>query len=231
MSLDERLRNLRIHDLHPDVVERLERVRARGRSRRNFRRAGAAVTAVAAAVVIAVVFIAVISGRHDSIILTQDDELVTYRDPERGWTLQYPKGWHVQRNYEDGFEYQARAVLVSNWKHQFRHPDLGPSSFTSAWDLDGFPVDAIIVEFGWYGGILPSQTEPDTPLPLSLERATQQGLPPEIRYGGPDPFVLRVIHEAYPLWRLTVWLGAGLGEDQIEIARRIVSSVTFGDQN
>jgi hypothetical protein len=70
----------------------------------------------------------------------------SYRHPELGFKVKYPKSWHSQTMPNDLSRYVDRGVFISNVLHTFKHPVI-PGGVTSAWDFTQLPSDAVVVEF------------------------------------------------------------------------------------
>jgi hypothetical protein len=148
----------------------------------------------------------------------------TYQDRELGWSLAYPPGWHRQ-TFDDVFIGPTlRGALVSNVAFEFRHPDLGDSGHTSAWDMRGLPPHAVVVEFHALARFGPPTQPPAAVFPLSLDDAERVRDRPA--YGAPQPRLLLSLGETG--YAVFAWFGPNASEQDRELARRIVASITFG---
>lgn len=147
----------------------------------------------------------------------------TYRDPELGWSMAYPPGWHLQTFDEQFLGPTFRGALVANVDFQFRHPDLGQGRHTSAWDMRELPSHAMVVEFhavARYG--LPTDA-PGAQFPLSLDDARPVRDRPA--YGAPQPRLFLPLGETG--YAVFAWFGPDASEPDRQIAHRIVASIRF----
>jgi hypothetical protein len=130
-----------------------------------------------------------------------------------------PVGWHVQ-----GFdEPHLAGSLISNVEYTFRHRDLGPDAWTSAWDLSGLPRDAVVISVERFsGGPHPVDQPSDTELPLSLDSAkTIDTYRPAVGWTHLwISFTRSGLNED-----VQVWFGPEASGHDREIARRIVASI------
>jgi hypothetical protein len=90
-----------------------------------------------------------------------------WRDTRAGVSGRYPASWSRQVFDDDLGLATHTGVVFSNVPHHFEYPDLPEGSSTSAWDYEGLPDDAVVVEV--------SETvrfsfacKNTTPFPLSL---------------------------------------------------------------
>jgi hypothetical protein len=150
----------------------------------------------------------------------------TYRDPDR-WSVRYPPGWNVQPFSTSSGDIHLQGALFSNVGYRFRHPDLGPSEFTTAWDLSRLPEDAVVVEVERFlgGPSGPRTRPPDTTFPLSIGGATSVNDSPT---PGPPGHLQLPFVNAGRRFTLNLWFGAAASRRDREIAGLIVHSVTFG---
>ncbi|MFA5890660.1 MAG: hypothetical protein WDA27_06885 [Actinomycetota bacterium] len=236
MSLDERLRDLRRTGGTPDAAAALLRFRERARKSRMHRMLGTSL------LVLGLIAGGIGAGTYltritkPSFVRPSVGEpgplssgWRTYVDPERGWSIEYPDGWHVQKDYGDDFEDAHRGVLISNLDRDLQHPDLGPNSRTSAWDFRGTPTDVVVVNFGYDGTGPRSTNEPDTRLPLSFDDLKETPVPTDSSYGAPTPLFKRVIHNADSKYSVRVWIGDEATDAQREAAKRMVESIAYRD--
>ncbi|MGH2488909.1 MAG: PQQ-binding-like beta-propeller repeat protein [Candidatus Limnocylindria bacterium] len=141
--------------------------------------------------------------------------------------MAYPPGWRLKA-FDQQIDHLGaiRGSLVSNVHFRFRHPDLGEGAQTSAWDMRGLPPDAVVVEFHYL--VRPELTteEPDTPFPLSLDRA--QRVRDRPAYGAPQPrLFLPVIVGGKPGYAVFAWFGPQASPSDRAIAERVVASIRF----
>jgi Tol biopolymer transport system component len=136
--------------------------------------------------------------------------------------FRYPPAWHVQPFDELVGHAGFAGAVVSNVDHTFRHPDLGPTEFTSAWVLRDLPDHAVVLSIERVDAIAVPERRADTPLPLSLSDGRRQ----DAYRPGPAwthlwlPFVLDGRHDS-----VRVWFGPDASERDREVARRIVASI------
>jgi hypothetical protein len=142
-----------------------------------------------------------------------------------GWSMKYPNEWRLQP-FHDVHRVTFDGALVTNINHAFVHVKI-PGGFTTAWNLRDLPDNVVIVQFANVPtGIQVRPSGPDTPFPLSLDRA--QPLPSQ-EYGGPPAVQLYVKHGSYERYFLMVWMGPNASEADKRIAREIVASLRFDD--
>lgn len=101
--------------------------------------------------------------------------------PPSGWTnieerklgisAEYPKAWHHQRfDHQLGLLAIRRGIVLSNVRHRFRYPDLGPDRVTSSWNMRALPSDAVVMEISQTLRFLMTCRETER-FPLSLHNA------------------------------------------------------------
>jgi hypothetical protein len=146
----------------------------------------------------------------------------SYRDPKMGWSLRYPSSWHRQAFITTGFEINARGLIVANLDRDFQHPDCGHGCMTTAWDFRAVPpgfvgMELTLWDFGAYR--LPTNKH-DTTFPLSWHDSRPHGN----RYG-PAARQFPIISNGHR-YLLNIYLGRGVSPSDMQVARRIVKSLT-----
>jgi hypothetical protein len=133
----------------------------------------------------------------------------------------YPSEWHLQPVDERLGRAEMIGSVVSNIDHRFLHPDLGPNSSTSAWDLRGLPDDAVVLSIEHVEAIgLPPRGDTDRPLDLDrAQRSVGQYVDPGW-VGRWLPFGLAGMHDS-----VFFLFGPEATEHDREVARRIVASI------
>jgi hypothetical protein len=210
-----------VRHFDPDPQARLGIVLRRGGLRRSLRLG--AVGAVVALFVAGVAWGALEIQRQRSVTPLDTARWKTYRDRELGWSMGHPPGWHVQTFHDEFIGGTFRGAVVSNVDYEFRHPDLGASRHTSAWDMRGLPPHAAVVQFRAMERFgLPTQP-PAALFPLSLDHAQRvRDRPP---YGAPQPrLFLPLAGTGYAVF---AWFGSEASTHDRAIAERIVASITF----
>jgi hypothetical protein len=205
--------------------------------------------------VIAIVGSAFALGRltkPQGLVIQPGPSWVSYRHPDYAWTLEHPAEWQLQRVDEVSHNHQETGVLVSNVRHDFKHPSfpsscptepsssepvVGPcGGYTSMWDMRGLPASLVVLEFvhvpPW--GPVPLDhashcSAKDTPLPLSLDQMIETNSSPEDTYGAPPGRYLRVTGRGDDHYFLRVNIGSEASEADIAVVRRIITSISFDE--
>jgi hypothetical protein len=134
-----------------------------------------------------------------------------------------PGEWYVQPVEELVGHAGMVGSVVSNVDHRFRHPDLGPNEFTSAWELRGLPADAVVISIEQIDAIVVPNIYPDTELPLDISQAERAEYG---HYAVPEwegvwlPFTLAGVSDS-----IFVWYGPEATDHDREVAERIVASI------
>jgi hypothetical protein len=140
----------------------------------------------------------------------------------------HPPEWRVQPFDELVGHAGFVGSVVSNVDQRFRHPDLGPNEFTSAWDLRDVPEDAVVISIEQVDAIGYPDEQEDTQLPLDLSRAQRSEGGAEDRYFDRGwvqlwlPFIASGRFDS-----VFVWFGPEATDHDREVARRIVASIRF----
>ena len=143
-------------------------------------------------------------------------------------TFDHPPRWRVQPFDEFLGTAGFFGSVVSNVDHRFRHPDLGPNEYTSAWDLRDVPDDAVVISIEQVDAIVYPDEEEDTELPLNLDRAQRSEGRGRDRYIDRNwvqlylPFIASGRFDA-----VFVWFGPEATDLDREVARRIVASIRY----
>jgi hypothetical protein len=138
-----------------------------------------------------------------------------------GATFQYPSSWHLQPFEEQVGHAGFTGVVVSNVEGDLHHPDLGPNSATSAWDLSGLPPGGVVVSIEHLDAIGVPRS-PDSQFPLALADAEHLG---RTQLSGETealwlPFWLNGRHLG-----ARVYFGPEASEDDQHVAADIVASI------
>lgn len=157
----------------------------------------------------------------------------TFRDPQRGWTVDFPDSWQAQKVDNRVFKYLAEGVLLSNTEHEFDHPKI-ENGETSLWDMSKLSKDAVVVYIRWtrtgllsVGGSCAPQ---DTPLPLSFATATRPSISPDESFGAPtEVWDWHVSVHQDNHYRVTVWFGAEASAEDRDLGEKIIASISFAD--
>lgn len=189
-----------------------------------WRRVAAATVAVVVAVAGTVLAVSALTPGESPDIAVDTSSWTTHEVPQLRLTFRHPPSWYVQPFDEMVGHAGFAGAVVSNTEHTFRHPDLGPNSFTSAWDLRGLPANAVIISIeGVKGGrLMPPEARPDTERPLDLDRAAITRTP-GLDEGWEEhsmPFVLAGLDDY-----LRVWFGPDASVHDREAVRQIVASI------
>lgn len=112
----------------------------------------------------------------------------THQLPELGIEFDYPSNWHLQEFGDDLGLASMTGALVSNIRHDFHHPDLGPNAGTSAWDMRDLPDDLVVISFEQLDRHNFEATR-SKGLPLELDNAvvSQDAKDGVDTYGAPQP--------------------------------------------
>lgn len=157
----------------------------------------------------------------------------SFRDPGRGWTVDYPESWYSQEITDRVFKYVAEGVLISNVDHKFEHPVI-ENGQTTVWDMRGLPQHLAVVFIRWTRtGLLSvgrSCAPQDTPLPLSIAKANRPTPSQDESFGAPTEVLdWHVTARQDNHYRVTAWLGAAAATEDRAILEQIVSSISFDD--
>ncbi|HEY7873580.1 MAG TPA: hypothetical protein VIG64_00505 [Actinomycetota bacterium] len=134
----------------------------------------------------------------------------------------YPRGWSVAHFENDLGLVTHTGTLVSNLDHDFRYPDLGPGSATSAWEMTGLPDDTVLVEISRAPRFaMPCRDTDRFPLPLSTAARSSN----EPLYGAPRYYWLRGCIEDRPSFGVFVYLFPDAGARDALRAWQIVRSI------
>jgi len=147
----------------------------------------------------------------------------TYTDA-LGWSMRYPSDWHLTE-----FEMVCMAgftgALVANVPDAYHSP---VSENGCYWPprMNLLPPIGVVVEFDLMEGgpgTIGTPTTPDTTFPLSFDDLRVEPTP------GPGPVLYseRVQVNGNARYHLNVWIGPEASAQDQEIARQIVSSITF----
>lgn len=195
-----------------------------------FQRRRILVSLVAVAVVAAGIAVAIPQVKRSAGVVEPgpSGEWRTYRDPDYGWTIQYPPTWHIQHVADHKFEHDADGALLSNIDHEFRHPHI-TNGWTSMWDMREQPDNLIVIQFAHIVAIHSGHcSSDDTPLPLSLQNAKRSTPAPDSSYGAPrDERYMFVTARGDDHYILNAWIGPGASSEEVATAERIVASLDF----
>jgi hypothetical protein len=157
-------------------------------------------------------------------------ETTHYVDERSGWTMDYPSAWHLQTTKLDIFEGSFVGVLVSNVDHEFDHPDLGPNSRTSQWDMRGLPAGLVLIDVrDSQGGIRgPAPTDPFTDrLDLDAFETENPGRP---AYGAPQPVHSTRLASLGHWYGIYVYFDSAATTQDVQAAHDVVASMRFAPE-
>lgn len=161
------------------------------------------------------------TSKHTS-VLPVSGKWETKRLPELGIQFSYPASWHLQDIDEMTGHARIVGTLISNLDHAFVHPNLGPSSSTSAFDMRGLDDALVVLSFQQLDRFNVEAKE-TSGLPLSLDRpaATIDSEP----YGAPQPrYYLLFAVKGYLRSGVHVYVG-DVNDAQRDAIERILASV------
>jgi hypothetical protein len=112
-----------------------------------------------------------------------------------GWTMQYPKGWHITPVTDCGIGDYHGGFVVSNTVFTFRNPKGGPPGCEDRLLLGGFPSDGVALVLSQSGGGGLYRGPPkNTVFPMTLERRGSPAWP-----GGPNETYERITIDREPV--------------------------------
>jgi hypothetical protein len=141
--------------------------------------------------------------------------------PGLGAAFGHPASWHVQYVEESIGNAGMVAGVVSNLDRDLHHPEQGPGTSTSAWDLSDLPSDAVVISIEDVE-VLVSPPGPDDEFPVSLADATPLG---STQFSSDaDGMWLEFTLNGHHMGA-RVYFGSGSSADDQQIADRIVASI------
>jgi len=157
-------------------------------------------------------------------LLVQDrppSRWTSIEDRKLGISAEYPTAWHHQRfDHQLGLLAIRRGIVLSNVRHRFRYPDLGPGRDTSAWNMRALPTEAVVMEISQTLRFLMTCRETER-FPLSLHNAERT----RGAYGSPPRLFLSGCIEDKPGFGIHVWIWPDASSEDRKIAREVVSSI------
>ena len=159
--------------------------------------------------------------------------LNVYRDPTNAWTVQFPDTWHVHPISESTrggrTRFAAHGVLLANIDHRFQQRAEREDTWSPGFDMQGVPptIVAVQVLYNYTGGF--TVTCPDTPTPLSLDKAHQMTTNDGV--GGTELLQLSLpfVAQNLPYYSVSAWIGQSASPAEKAALDRIVASISFED--